>query len=693
MSDLQSFFSPKSVAVIGVSSNLKKLGSNILQNIISSQFKGSIYGINPKMAGQKLLNQPCYAEIQDCPEAIDLAVIVIPSKYVMDAIDDCQRNKTKNVIVISAGFGEVENHELENRLVKKCDEAGINLLGPNCLGAIFPHVNLNASFADGYPKKGNICFVSQSGALCTAMLDWAQQRNIGFSHFISLGNKAGFSEVEILEALADSDEVDIFAFYLESLKDGKRFLELIKKVAPHKPIIILEPGRSVKAAQAASSHTGSLAPNYKVLQTAYRRFGVIQVDTMRMLFGVIELLSKEANKNFGKNIAVITNAGGVGVLTTDLIEQYGLKLSNFSKPIQSELKAALPLEANIKNPVDLIGDAKADRYKSALEICLRDENVDQILVLLTPQSTTEIEATAQVLNEAALNTKKLITASFIGGSAVSCGIPLLEVPHYEFPVDVTRLLGKLATYQAWKEKNSISIQDEIVSTTAETKFSSILESALEVGLPSLPQKHVDQILEDYGLDTPKTHNFTDKDLALSFAKKIFPNPVVLKISSPEALHKTDLKGVVLNISDEASMVSAWQVLQNSIKTGHIKQASIQVQEQIEAGTEIILGINYDENFGHVMLFGAGGIYTEVFADTAVRTLPNDDFIAQINETKVSQILHGTRGEKPRCIDKLIYTMKRMQQLVLDYPAIKSIDANPVIMTETRAVCVDFKILV
>jgi len=301
---LSSFFAPKSVAVVGVSENLDKLGSIIFQNIIEGGFEGALYGANPKLGGQKLLDKDCVASLKDIDEALDLVVIVIPGKFAEGVIDDCIANGTKNVIIISAGFSEVGNDDLEHTIAKKCADHKINLLGPNCLGVIFPHAKCNASFADGNPLPGNICFVSQSGAFCTAMLDWAAEKNIGFSHFVSLGNKVGISEVEILETLMDDDQVDMFAFYLESLAHGPEFLEAIKKCT--KPVVILEPGKSIKAAEAASSHTGSLAPNYRVLQMAYRQAGAVQVFSMEAMFGLLEMLTNHAHKRFGKNLAVVT---------------------------------------------------------------------------------------------------------------------------------------------------------------------------------------------------------------------------------------------------------------------------------------------------------------------------------------------------------------------------------------------------
>lgn len=691
--NLQSFFNPQSVAVVGVSSDENKLGTAILRNIIASEFPGNIYGINPKMGGQTLLGQPCLSSLSEAPEAIDLVIVVVPGKFVEAVIDDCIQNKTKNIVIISAGFSEVGETELETQVAQKCKDNDINLLGPNCLGAIFPYANLNASFADGYPSKGKICFVSQSGAFCTAMLDWAAKKKIGFSHFISLGNKAGISESDILENLANDNNVEIFAFYLESLQDGRKFLEKIKQVAPHKPVIILEPGKSIKAAEAASSHTGSLAPNSRILEMGYKQAGAIQVFSMRAMFGLLETLSFNANKNFGRRLAVVTNAGGVGVLTTDLTEGDNLELAEFTTETKDKLKAALPAEANTKNPVDIIGDARADRYAAALEIVSKDPNVDQILVLLTPQSTTEIEATAKLIGDVKKKTDKNIMASFVGGERTSLGWPILarqEVPHFEFPVDATRVMGLLANRTKLTDGTSPVTH---VNFDEDPQIKAWIAEAKGKHWPSLPQDQVNYILEAYGFDFPHNCGFSDYGDALVCAQEIFPNPTVLKISAPAALHKTDVQGVILNVDTEPKFKAAWEALTHSIEAAGYQDAHIQVQEQIPQGAEVILGLTRDDNFGPVMLFGSGGIYTEVFKDTTVRVLPTHDFEAMVNETKIGKILHGVRGEKPKAVEPLIEVMQRLQRLVLDYPEILSVDINPVMVTEDRAVCVDFKILV
>lgn len=698
---LSSFFSPASVAVVGASKNLSKLGSIIFQNIIDSSFDGELFGVNPKLDQKKLLDQQCYSSLEAVPTEVDLAIVVVPAKFVPAVIDDAVLNKTKNIIIISAGFGEVGDHDTEKEITQKCSYHGINLLGPNCLGVIFPHMNLNASFSDGFPAKGDIAFISQSGAFCTAVLDWAEEKQIGFSHFVSLGNKAGISEIDLLESLADDPTVKVFALYLESIKDGHKLLEVIKKIAPNKPVIILEPGESVAAQKASSSHTGSLAPNFKVVQEAYRNSGAIQVFNMRDMFGLLEVLTFSKNKKFGQKTTIITNAGGVGVLSSDLVDESPLDLTNIDAETVRKLRAVLPAEAGLNNPIDIIGDARADRYGSSLEIISHDDNTDQILVILTPQRTTEVIETAEIIANFSAQSDKNIVASFVGGAKVAPGLEWLrkkKIPAFEFPSDAVRVMGLLSHYESWKNQqvikkdfsSELEAQSELEIHDYEAVFKLIKQSR-ELNLASIPTADVRAILTTYGLDVPTSQNFTDKDSALAFANGIFPKKVVLKISSPDALHKTELKGVFLNIADKEHFSEAWDNLMSSIQVAKLKMASIEVQEQIAGGTEVILGVNADPNFGRVMVFGTGGIYTEIFNDTTLRILPSTDFDSMIHETKIGEILAGVRGEKPKAVQKLIETMQTVQRIVHDFPHIIAIDANPIFVTEDRVICVDFKI--
>ena len=701
--NLTSFFHPKSIAVVGVSETAEKVGTITFQNIIESGYKGKLFAVNPSHGGEKLYGHDCFEKVSDIPGSLDLVVIVIPAKFVSGVIDDSVQNKSKNVVVISAGFSEVGNTDQEKEIAEKCRKAGINLLGPNCLGVIFPYANLNASFADGFPDKGNIAFLSQSGAFCTAILDWAQQKGIGFSHFISLGNKADLSEVELLAALAKDSKAEIIALYLESLRDGRKLLDQIRQVVGNKPIVILEPGKSEKASESALSHTGSMAPNYRVLQSAFRNSGAVQVQSMREMFGILELLSFAPKKRHGNKVAVLTNAGGVGVITTDLIDGSGLELVELAPETISKLKKVLPDEAALHNPVDIIGDARADRYEVALKILLEVPEIDQILVLLTPQRTTEISETAAVIQKYFHKTDKCLIASFVGGKRTAEGEKILEaakIPVFDFPSDAVQVMGLLA-----KRKREVKSgkcrgnplwlpREESKGGNQETEGLKICDDAGKQCLASsclLSAEKMKTIIEVYEFDVPKSDVFESESVADKFAKQFFPKSVVMKITSPGAIHKTEMKGVFLNINSSGKFQHAWDSLEKSIRFYELKQARIQVQEQIDGGVQVIVGVKTDPTFGKVLLFGTGGIYTEIFADNAVRIVPVGDLDNFINETKIARILRGARG-KEMDINGLKEVLEKVQRLVLDFPEIDAVDINPVIVTEERAVCVDFKLL-
>ena len=689
---LETFFNPASVAVVGVSSDTKKLGAVIFQNLIDAGFKGKLYGVNPKAAGQELFGKPCVASVRDIAEPVELVVVVVPAKFTMPVIDDCIANGTKNISIITAGFGEVGNHELEDEIARKCIENGINLLGPNCLGHISTFDNLNASFADGFPDRGNVAFVSQSGAYCSAILDWAREKGIGFSHFISIGNKAVLGEDKLLEALQHDPNTTAFVFYLESLKNGKVFLDVIKEVSKTKPVVIMEPGKSQKAQAASLSHTGSLAPNYRVLEIALQRSGAIQAYTTREMFGLLEVLQYANHKEFDGKVAVLTNAGGVGVLTSDLCEDAGLDLATPSQKTIDVLKAGLPAESAFGNPIDVIGDARADRYEFALKVLCESGEYKNIIVLLTPQMVTESKETAEAIARIAPQYKNVnIFSVFVGGLKVKEGRKVLDGAHllnYEYPIDIVRLLGMLKAQMAYKNVQHVDVPTNEVPQA----IRAAVADAKVQGLASLPQNVVNMIMDHYGIDYPKSGNFTDKAAALAFCQKIFPAPVVLKLSAPDALHKTEMKGIYLNVHDEATFNEAWDGLNGSIQKFQLKGASVLIQEMIVKATETIVGVNSDKNFGRVMVFGTGGIYTEVMKDTALRILPAADFDAMIKETKVGTILNGVRGEEPKAVGPLKETLQKVQQVVLEIPEITAIDGNPVLVTKDRAVVVDFKML-
>lgn len=689
---LSSFFNPACVAVVGVSADPEKLGAVVFENIIQAGFRGRLYGVNPKLAGQKLSGKSCYARLQDIPEPVDLAVIVVPARFTLPVIEDAAAAKARNISIITAGFAEAGQQELESQIASLCLKNNINLLGPNCLGHISTFNNLNASFADGFPARGNVAFISQSGAYCSAMMDWAAEKGIGFSHFISVGNKALLAEDGLLDALRKDTETTAFVFYLESLKNGRRFMKILKEVSATKPVVILEPGKSQKAQAASLSHTGSLAPNYRVLEIALQQAGAIQARTTRELFGLLELLQYARHRRFDGALALLTNAGGVGVQASDMCEEAGLELDLPSPKTQKKLRAALPAEASLGNPIDVIGDARADRYEAALRILCESGEYPNILVLLTPQRVTECAQTAEaVIRVARAFPQANIYTSFIGGARVREARQLLEKNHiltYEYPADAIALLGLLKKQMAFRALKTIPEPKAAVPQALREQVA----QAKKKGLASLPQETVNALMRHFKIDCPKSATFTDAQQALAFCRGIFPAPVVLKLSAPDALHKTEMKGIYLNIADADGFKKAWKGLADSIAKFSLKNACVLIQEMIAGAAETIIGVNTDKTFGRVMVFGSGGIYTEVLKDTALRLLPANDFEDLIRETKIGAILNGVRGEEPKAVGALADTLRKIQSLVFAFPEITAVDGNPVFVTRERAIVVDFKLL-
>ena len=688
---LESFFNPKSVAVVGVSADPKKLGSLIFNNLQNAKYKGKLYPINTRVGGQELYGHMSFKNVREINEPLDLAILVVAAKFCSSVVDDCIANGTKNISIIAAGFSEIGNNKLENEIAEKCLKNNINLLGPNCLGHISTFTDLNASFADGYPSKGNVAFISQSGAYCCAMLDWAEKKKIGFSHFISIGNKTILGEDKILSILKDDINTKFFTFYLENLKNGKEFLKILTEVTKTKPCIILEPGKSKKAQMASLSHTGSLAPNYKILEIALQNAGAIKAKDTRQLFGLIETLVYSHHHNFEGNIAILTNGGGVGVLSSDLCEDNGLILEKPNENTIGNLKKVLPNMSSLNNPIDVLGDAKADRYENALRILCESGQYKNIIVLLTPQLGTDSKGTAESIVKLYSEFPNInIYTSFIGGNRVQVGIDILRlnnIINFDFPTDCIELLGLLNKHNKKPAKivelKSGEISEEIKNQIIKLKGE---------GVPSLPQDIVNMIMDYYKIDHPKHGNFTDKNKALEFCKTLFPHPIVMKLSSPDAIHKTEMKGIYLDVKDENQFNYSWDNLAEAINKYQLSNASILIQEMIFKSNEAIIGVNTDNNFGKIMIFGMGGIYTEIMEDISVRILPTNNFEEMINETKIGKILKGVRGEEPKALKEVIDVLNKVQQIAIDFPEIVSLDINPILITKQRAVVADFKIL-
>lgn len=683
--NFDNFFCPRSVAIIGASREEGKVGNTIVENMINSGYKGNLFLINPR--ADKIHNIKCYKSILDTPIDTDLVIIVIPSKYVSKVIEQCAEKNTKWAIIISAGFKEsgIKGAKMEKRLIEKAKYYGIRILGPNCLGIINSNCPINASFSPNMPKKGVIGFISQSGALGTAILDWARTNKIGLSKFVSLGNKADISENDLLEDWADDDKTKVITVYMEGVKNGKDFLRISSKVSKKKPVVIIKAGNTNAGAKAVSSHTGTLAGSSKAYDAAFKQAGVIRAKTIKDLFNYAIALSNQPLPK-GKRIAIITNAGGPGIMATDACEENNITMANLKSETINKLKEFLPETASFYNPIDVLGDALADRYRKTLEVVIKDKNIDAILILLTPQAMTQSLKTAMSIIEVVEKTKKKmpVFTSFMGGFEVKKGIDLLMrkgIPNFDIPEEAVYTLKVLMYYSDWISKKTDPIVEFDVN---EKKVKEIFDICRNDGRLELGEMESREILKAYKIDVPKAELARDVNEAKKITRKI-GYPVVLKIVSPVILHKTDVGGIKIGIENEKELEENYdQILWNVKK--HMPDAKIRgilVQEMIKSKKETIIGMNRDPQFGPVVMFGLGGIYVEILKDVSFRIAPISRKVAKemVEEIKTINLLKGTRGEKPSDIESIIEILIRFSQLVTDFPEIIEMDINPLFVKE------------
>ena len=680
---LQALFRPKSVAIIGASRTPGKVGHIIAKNTIESGFEGGIYPINPR--AEEILGLKCYASILDVPEAVDLAVIAIPAKHVLQAAEECGRKGVKGLIVISAGFKEI-GHEgaiLEKKLVEIGSKYDMRIQGPNCLGLIDTGTPVNLSFAAGMPKEGKIGFISQSGALGTAVLDWTLKEEIGFHSFVSLGNKADLDEVDFIEAMGEEDQVSVILLYLESIEKGRRFLEVVSRVVEEKPVIILKGGTSTAGARAAGSHTGALVGSFLAYKTAFDKAGVILAENIEELFN-FGLAFTEQPIPKSEGIAIVTNAGGPGILATDLSEKLGLRLAALSSETRNQLREKLPPAAAIGNPIDVLGDAKADRYRYATERVLKDGSVNAVVVILTPQAMTESMATAQAIVEIReQNSGKPLVAVFMGGESVEEARNHLKrngILCYDFPDDAIRTISALYTYARFlKEPENPPVRFRDVNPK---RVREILDSVRKDRRVVLLSNEAADVVEAYGIQSPESKVAKTAEMAAEYAEEL-GFPVVLRVVSPDIIHKTDVGGVVLNLKTTEEVRNAY----DGILTGvarfmpRARIHGVMVYHMVPRGREMIIGMSQDVQFGPLVMFGLGGIYVNFLKDVSFRLAPLSEPEARemMEETKAYALLKGIRGEPPSDTEALKNTILRVGQLVWDFPEIVEMDINPVIV--------------
>ncbi len=692
-------FNPNSIAVIGASATKGKLGNSVVRNLIDSGYQGRIYPINPK--GGEVMGLRTYRSISEISGDVDVAVIVIPARFVLTAVEECGKKGVHALVVITAGFKEIghEGQEAEKKMVEVAEKYGMVIQGPNCLGIINTSSPYNASFSSGTPGKGRIAFASQSGALMTGILDWSLMEKIGFSKFVSLGNKSHLDEADFIEAFGSDPDSTFILLYIESVVDGRKFMEACRKVVPHKPIFIVKSGVSEAGARAASSHTGSLAGSDTAYDVAFKQCGVSRAANMAELFDVANVYD-DMHLPSGNRVSIVTNAGGPGILTTDACEASGLEVTSFSQETIDLLKKELPPAASVYNPIDALGTAQPEDYAICVEASLRDENVDSVIVLLTPQAMTKGAETAQVLVDSHKKyPDKPLVAVFIGGnSMVYPRIILTEggIPVFDFPERAVNALAELYHFTVRRDriKEEAIPRFNVEMDTVKEIIRNIRKDRRRVLLGN--EAHA--IAEAYGIPVARIRLATSAEEAREIASDL-GFPVVLKISSPDIIHKSDVGGIRLGLETPEEVEAAFiQILGGA--TTHAPKAivyGVEVQEMAPKGKELIIGCSRDIQFGPLIMFGAGGIYVNYLKDIAFRLAPlsSTDANELIFDTKIGALLKGVRGELPSDITGLEDTILRISQLVTDFDDIVELDINPVFAYEKGkgVIAVDVKITI
>lgn len=702
---LDAIFSPKTVALIGATETPDSVGRTVMWNLLSNPFGGTIFPVNPKR--NSVLGIKAYPTINAVPEQVDLAIIVTPAPTVPAIIAECVTAGVKGAIIISAGFKEIgsEGIKLEQQILENARRGDLRIIGPNCLGVMNPLTGLNATFASTIARPGNVGFISQSGALCTSILDWSLQENFGFSAFVSIGSMLDLDWGDLIYYLGDDPRTKSIVIYMESVGNARSFLSAAREVALTKPIIVIKAGRTEAAAKAAASHTGALTGSDEVLNAAFRRCGVLRVYHIAHLFFMAELLAKQPRAT-GPRLTMITNAGGPGVLTTDTLISENGTLAELSPETIASLNEILPRHWSHNNPIDILGDADPDRYAKTLEIAAQDPNSDGLLVILTPQSMTDPTQTAETLKQCVQKfngpaKRKPVLASWMGGADVAAGTAILNranIPTCPYPDTSVRTFNYMWQYnynlQGIYETPSLG-QDEEEYPTCD-RAAAIIQKARDAGRVLLTEFESKLLLATYDIPIVETRLATSEAEAVEIADRM-GYPVVVKIFSETITHKTDVGGVRLDLMDAEEVQHAYRGIQAAVaeKVGAEHFQGVTVQKMIKhEGYELILGSSLDPQFGPVMLFGAGGQLVEVFKDRALGLPPLNSTLARrmMEQTKIYKALQGVRGREPVDIEALEWLMVQFSQLVVEHPLIKEIDINPLLASAEGLVALDARVL-
>ena len=698
---LDPIFSPRTIAVIGATETPNSVGRTIMENLQKGGFAGTLYPVNPKR--DSVLGVKAYPNIKAVPAKPDLAVIITPPPTVPGIVHDCVGMGVGGAVIISAGFKEIgaPGVELERQILAEAQRGDLRIVGPNCLGVMVPDGKLNATFAADMARSGSVGFISQSGALCTAVLDWSLRENVGFSAFVSLGSMLDVGWGDLIYHLGDDPNTRSIVIYMETIGDARAFLSAAREVALTKPIIVIKPGRTAAAAKAAASHTGSLTGSDEVLQAAFQRVGVLRVDTISELFDMAEVLAKQPRPK-GPHLTIVTNAGGPSVLATDMLITSGAQLAELKPETMAAFNKILPPTWSHNNPVDIIGDAKPELYAQAVDIAAKDPNTDGLLVILTPQAMTDPVATAECLKPFAHLDGKPIIASWMGAGQVEKGEDILnavKIPTFKYPDRAARAFSYMWSYsenlRALYETPAILPESEH-GEIDRYKATGLIAEARKAGRTILTEFESKELLSAYGIPTVETHIARSESDAIKLAAKL-GFPVVLKLFSETITHKTDVGGVQLNLRTASAVRQAWKMIETSCakKAGKEHFLGVTVQKMIRLdGYELIVGSSMDSQFGPVLLFGTGGQLVEVFKDRALALPPLNATLARrmMERTKIFTALKGVRGRKAANLAELEQLLVRFSQLVVEQPWIAEIDINPLLVSSERIFALDARVV-
>ncbi|MGD2270435.1 MAG: acetate--CoA ligase family protein [Desulfobacterales bacterium] len=699
MEKLDAIFSPNSVAVIGASKSPGKVGHDIFANILRGGYKGTLYPVNP--VAYSVLSVKAYPSILDISDPIDLAIVILPPELTLKTVEESITKEVKGIVIVSAGFREVgpEGLEIENKIVSLCKAAGVRVVGPNCLGVINPQptVKLNASFSTRMPSAGNVSFISQSGALCTAVLDFASDREFGFSKFISIGNKADIDELDLLRYFHDDRDTEVIMLYLEELRRGPEFIQVVKEITcgdvRPTPVLVIKSGRTGAGAQAAASHTGALAGTEAVYDAIFKQAGIIRVESIDELFDFASAFAYKNETGLGKlrrkvphgnRVAIVTNAGGPGIVATDMTVTSGLELARFNEETIETLASHLPMTANLNNPVDVIGDAAQDRYEHALAAVIKDEGVDGALVILTPQSMTNALGTAEAIVRIARRSHKPIICCFMGIIDVSSGVKYLQahgIPVYKFPENTAKAFAALYRYSRWLNRQQLA---QFSFKHDRQRAAGIIKNCLAEGIKYIGELIGNELLACYGFQVLPTQLAVNETEAAALAADM-GFPVAMKIVSRQIIHKSDAGGVRLALENPTEVQNAFRKIVMRAKEFDPKAdiEGVLVQKMANPGEEVIVGMSRYPVFGPLLMFGMGGKFVEVFQDVEFRLAPigRNEARRMIRSIKGYKLLQGFRGKPKADIETVEKSLVSLSDMVINHPEIAELDVNPLLVHE------------